>query len=46
MIPTYDKIYNNLNIPMLLISKHDGEILKNQIEDTNDVLATIDLDID
>lgn len=43
-IPTQDKIYTHLNIPLFLISKRDGELIKNQIEKSNDVLLSVDID--
>ena len=44
VIPCADSIYNNVEIPIILISNKNGEELKDRISSFNDVLINIDID--
>ncbi len=45
VIPCEDSIYNNVEIPIFLISNADGEVLRKRIQENNDVLLSVDIDI-
>ena len=45
VIPCSDSIYNNVKIPIILISKNDGLVLRKSLEMKNDVLMMLDIDL-
>ncbi len=44
IIPCSDSIYNNVEIPIILISNLDGVNLIKEIKAKNDVIISIDID--
>lgn len=45
IIPCSDSIYNNVKIPIVLISKSDGLKIRKSLEKKNDVLMLLDIDL-
>ena len=44
IIPLADSTFNNIEIPIILISNKDGLILKSYLEKNNDLLLSLDID--